>query len=365
MKSPRSFRATELVKEFARRGHHITLLTKKVSPAHHTFEKEYGITIKDLGPSHLPDIKLSGSNSVSRLARKALRRGLLQLFEYPDIELMFKVKRALKNESGYNLLISIAVPYPIHWGVAWAWRDKNPIADTWVADCGDPYCGLENDTFNKFFYFKHIEKWFSRKADYITIPFEGALSAYFPEFYSKIKIIPQGLSFPEKRDAKYPPENEKITFAYFGNIQSYLHYAIPFLKRLNTVDRDFRFIVYTRDRLLFEQVLNKEALKKCDIRDYVERDVLLKELSDINFLIHFPYLKSSQKSLKLVDYAYLDKPVLSYQNDGESNQILNAFMNCNFENQTVLEDYTKFKIENVTAQFLELIQTEQQFVALR
>jgi hypothetical protein len=232
-----------------------------------------------------------------------------------------------------------------------------------VADCGDPYCGLENDSFNKLFYFSYIEKWFSRKTDYITIPFEGALPAYYPEFHSKIKIIPQGLSFPEKANTKNRPDNEKITFAYFGNIHSYLHYAIPFLEKLNTIDRDFRFIVYTRDRPLFERVLNKETLKKCDIRDYVEREVLLKELSMVDFLIYFPYLKNTQKSLKLVDYAYLDNPVLSYRNDEESNQVLNAFINGNSENQVPLEDYTKYKIENVAAQFLDLLQTERQLVA--
>src|SRR5699024_12169166 len=70
-----------------------------------------------------------------------LFRSLLQLFEYPDIELLFKVKKALREESGFDLLISIAVPHPIHWGTAWAWRKENPIAKTWVADCGDPYMG--------------------------------------------------------------------------------------------------------------------------------------------------------------------------------------------------------------------------------
>jgi glycosyltransferase involved in cell wall biosynthesis len=379
--SPRSLRATALVKEFARKGHGVTVLTVKNDAVHIPFENDYNVTINDTGPLRFSKIGTDSTFGPLRLLKRALRRLFLLFFEYPDIELMFRVNKALQNESGYDLLISIAVPYPIHWGVAMARNDKHRIADVWIADCGDPYYGLENDSFNALFYFSYIEKWFSRKADYITIPFEGARSAYFPEFHSKIKIIPQGLLFPEKADdilntksgicnttqrgpfgrnlvgnAKNAKasNNEKTTFAYFGNIQSYLHYAVPFLEKLNTVDKDFRFIVYTRKRQLFERILNKETLKKCEVQDYVERQVLLEQLKDVDFLVHFPYQKGSQKSLKLIDYAYLGKPVLSYRNDESSDYILNDFMNHNFENRMPLEDYQKYRIENVSAQFLKL-----------
>jgi hypothetical protein len=238
------------------------------------------------------------------------------------------------------------------------------IADVWVADCGDPYYGLENDSFNALFYFSYIEKWFSRKADYITIPFEGARSAYFPEFHSKIKIIPQGLFFPEKESPIKKVKNKEITFAYFGNIQSYLHYAVPFLEKLNALDKDFRFIVYTRDRQLYERILNTETLRMCEIRGYVDRQVLLGQLNGVDFLVHFPYRKGTQKSLKLIDYAYLGKPVLSYSNDERSDRILNEFMSYNFKNQMPLEDYSKYRIENVSARFLELTQTDLQLAAL-
>ncbi|CAF3700014.1 unnamed protein product, partial [Rotaria sp. Silwood1] len=87
-----------------------------------------------------------------------VRRALLWLFEYPDIGLMFQVKSALKNESGYDLLISVAVPHPVHWGTALAWNEKKPIATTWVADCGDPYMGLTYETYKKPFYLKYLEK---------------------------------------------------------------------------------------------------------------------------------------------------------------------------------------------------------------
>ena len=351
--SPRSHRTTELVKEFSRQGHDVTLLTVKNDSVHPSFEKKYGISIKDIGKLRFPKIDIRTFSGLNRLLRRAARRGLDLFLEYPDIELMYKVNKALKHESGYDLMISIAVPYPVHWGVAKARRENHQIAKIWVADCGDPYVGLENDSFKVPFYFSYVEKWFCRKADYITIPFEGARSAYFPEFESKIRVIPQGLSFPDI-ERKGSSQNGLTTFAYFGNIESYLHYAVPFLQKLNRIEDNFRFIVYTQRRGIFEQNLTESTLKKCSIRDYIERDLLLQELNGVDFLVHFPYQKGTQKSLKLIDYLFLKKPILEYCADESSDNTLQEFLQKEFSNQRGVEDYSKYDIKRVCRQFLEL-----------
>ncbi|MBK6729403.1 MAG: hypothetical protein IPG60_00030 [Bacteroidetes bacterium] len=36
-----------------------------------------------------------------------------------------------------------------------------------------------------------------RKADFISIPTKGSIDGYYPEFHSKIRIIPQGFNFDE------------------------------------------------------------------------------------------------------------------------------------------------------------------------
>ena len=121
--SPRSFRTTELTKEFAKLGHDVTLIIPKNDKIHPTFEKAYNITIKDLGKRKFTEIDVRPDESKALIFfKRALRRVLLLLFEYPDIELMFLVKKALKNEKNYDLLISIAAPHTIHWGVAWEWK---------------------------------------------------------------------------------------------------------------------------------------------------------------------------------------------------------------------------------------------------
>src|SRR5699024_246206 len=114
---------------------------------------------------------------------------------------------------------------------------------------------------------------------------------------------------------------------------------------------------------LFEQVLNEKTLRKCDIRSYVAREVLLKELKDVDFFVHFPYMKGSQKSLKLVDYNFLQKPILKYKNNEFSNRVFKEFLEYNFENRREPEDWSKYKIENICTQFLELAGDEKQLVS--
>lgn len=196
--SPRSFRTTELVKELCRQGHDVTLYTIKDDQYHQPIEKEYGVTIKNLGKRKFTPINVFSGSKLAVLFKRVVNRTLLQLIQYPDIELMFKVKRVLKKESGYDLMISIAVPHANHWGVAWARTKKNPIADIWVGDCGDPFMGVVNhDSFGKMFYFKYLERWFCRKADYISIPRISTKGSYYPEFHNKIIEIPQGFRFDD------------------------------------------------------------------------------------------------------------------------------------------------------------------------
>ena len=96
---------------------------------------------------------------------------------------------SLKKEKGHDLILSIAHPYPIHWGVASIWNKNQSIAKYWIADCGDPYLNQDNGGWKPPYYFGFVEKWFMRKATFITVPIVEALSGYFKEFHDKIKII--------------------------------------------------------------------------------------------------------------------------------------------------------------------------------
>jgi hypothetical protein len=353
--SPRSHRTTELAKEFARRGHEVTVLTPKKAD-HVDFEKMHRLTIKDLGKKLFSGININRKNKFTSLFFRAMRRGLNLFFEYPDIGFMFQVAKKLKNESGYDLLISIAAPHSIHWGVSRIWKRNSIIAKTWVADCGDPYMMATGDTFSKLFYFKVFEKSFCKKADYITVPVEEAKSAYYPEFLEKIEVIPQGFKFPVIKTSDKQVNNSIITFAYSGTIIPYKNFAIPFLNLLNEYKKPFIFLVFTKNKDFYYKYMNQEAIDKYKISSYISRTELINSLLKVDFLVYFPYKKQSQKPLKLIDYHFTGKPILEYRNDNISRQAFYEFMDFNFSKRIPAEDINQYRIENVSARFLSLTQ---------
>lgn len=352
LNNPRSLRTTELVLELVRRGHDVTVLTD-IRERSKEFADKHGFKMRDLGKLRWKELEVKG-RGFERLFRKATRRLSIMLFEFPEIALVSKVKKALKKESGYDLLISIATPHPIHWGVARVWKknSNDNLAKYWIADCGDPYMLDKSDTFKKLFYFKYFEKDFCRKADFITVPFEGAKDGYYPEFRDKIKVIPQGFRFPEIKS--FGEKDSVPTFGYSGNITSYRHYAIPFFKFLNSVKEDFRFVIYTRNKDFYEQFLSKDTLKKCVFNGYLDRPELLQELSKMDFLLHFPYMNEFQRSLKLVDYHYIKVPILSMKDNEESFDNFYNFLSGDYSGRIEPVDIEEFRIEKVTNKFMEL-----------
>ena len=351
MISPRSFRTTELAKEFARQGHEVVVYIPFKDFDYSDFAKKYNIQFKNLGILRFKSIRLKGNKSEMFL-RRGFKRVLGLLFEYPSIELLFKVSKCLKHENGYDLLISIAVPYPIHWGVAKAWRDDRRIADCWIADCGDPYMGDTTDSFRKLFYFKYIEKWFCRKADYITVPFNGAISAYYPEFQDKIRIIPQGFKLDNMTTPDYKKTLDYPVFAYSGGFIPGKRDPQSLLGFLSKCDKKFKFIVYTSQSgilLPFKKILNE----KLDIRDYIPREELLIVLSGMDFLINMDNNTNTQLPSKLIDYAIAGRPVLNISNETDFPRLI-EFMDGNFSHKMNLEPGKNYDIGVVAEKFVSL-----------
>ena len=353
--SPRSFRTTELVKEFCRMGHSVTLYTFRQENLHQPIEKEFGVTIKDLGAMKFPLINLSKGGKYAVLLKRIFNRLLLMLFEYPEIELMFKVCSALKKENGYDLLISVAVPHPVHWGTAWARTKKNPIASTWVADCGDAYMGVVgHDSFSKLFYFKYLEKWFCRKADFIAIPKLGMKVNYYPEFHYKMIEIPQGFKFDDIKFDKQVPDNKIPTFAFAGVFMKNTRNPSPLLDILAKSNKDFRFVVYTRTTDLLQPYINR-LKEKLDVRPYIPRLDLLKELSKMDFLVNIGFDPEQQAPSKLIDYYLTGRPILSSLDNNFDDKTVLQFLQADYSGAFQYGNIDHYRIENVCASFLKLI----------
>lgn len=350
--SPRSYRATELAKEFYRQGHDVTVITKHRDHDYTHFLEQTPINLKMWKKPLLKPIP-SSSNRIGGLLSSIITRLLLMLFEYPEIENMFRVKKMLKTEKGYDLLISFAVPHPTHWGVAWARTKKHRIATTWVADCGDPYMGDVLDTFRKLFYFGYFEKWFGRKAEYIAIPIESAKEAYYPEFRNKIKIISQGFQFEMNPDSKKQPNNPVPTFAYAGGFIPGVRDPQPLLDYLSTLDIPFKFLIFTNSENLINSY--QEKLKeKLSVSGYIPREELMKLLPTMDFLINFDNNTQLNSPSKLIDYAIVNRPVLNIGRNFNKESLL-KFMEGDYEEAMKLPELSQFHISNVSKQFIDLI----------
>ncbi len=352
--SPRSYRTTELAKELARQGHDVTVIIPLNGHNYHSFEKEHELKIKSIGTLKWKDIKLKGGK-IELLFRRVLKRVLKMVFEWPDIELAFKVHEALKTESNYDILISVAVPYPIHWGVASIVGNNREITRCWIADCGDPYMGDTTDSFRKLFYFKYVEKWFCRRADYITVPFKGAVNAYYPEFHNKIRIIPQGFSLDNLSLSDTPKVNDYPIFAYAGGFIPGKRDPGQMLKFLEGWKEDFRFIVFTSQDGLLADARDKLGCK-LEIRPFIPRAELLVILSEMDFLVNFDNNVTTQLPSKLIDYAITGRPVLNITKDDDFIGLA-QFLEGDYSKRMILEKPENYDIRHIARQFVNL-QTE-------
>jgi glycosyltransferase involved in cell wall biosynthesis len=353
--SPRSHRATELAKELVKQGHFVKVITHKKKGTEE-FCIENGIQFKDLGQLSWPIPTIKG-NGITKLFWRAICRFSNLWFEYPLIELIPLVRKAVKGESGYDAIISIAYPYPIHWGLASVWNKKDKIAKIWIADCGDPYVGRENDTFKVPFYFEWIEKWLFRKTDYITVPTQGAIEGYYKEFHQKIKVISQGFNFEDVKLFDGEKETEKIIFGYGGLLIPGKRDPSDLLNFLNTLDAkyNFEFHFYTSSTQLIEPFLGNSS-GRIQLKEMTDRMTLLFEMSKMNFVVNIENEGTSQTPSKLIDFVIIKKPILSVKFGELNTQTVLEFLDGNYENALKIADPDQYKIENVAKKFLNLLE---------
>lgn len=348
MNSPRSFRTTELAKEFIRQGHDVKVITPDLGEEQHNFAKAHHIQLKKLNDVKSAALLEKLPNSINRI----LTRILQLLFEYPDIKLIKNVKQALRDEKGYDLLVSVAVPHAIHWGVASIWNNKQKIAKTWVADCGDPFMKVTLDTFKHPFYFKYLEKDFSRKCDFITVPTKASIEGYYEEFHHKIKVIPQGFKFKLDHYQKLYKPNPVVKFIFAGNIIPGRRDPRPLLDYLMSLDVNFKFILYTSKKQLLKEYTNQT--NKIEVKDYIPREEILKEMAKADFLLNINNGLKIQTPSKLIDYYIAGRPILSINSFDFDKQIIVEFLNANYTNAYKLQNPNQYKIERVAQNFLEL-----------
>jgi hypothetical protein len=357
--TPRSFRATELAKEFSRQGHIVTVIAPYRFETN-VFANLNGFNFKSLGELNWKIYNFKSLGFIGKIYNKIVNRFLPLLFEYPMMELFFKVRKSLKFENKqYDLLISIAVPYPIHWGVASIWyKNKKNIARIWVADCGDPYCLQENDTIQPPFYFRYIEKWFMNKANFISVPTKNSFKGFNSFFHYKMRIIPQGFRFDEVERVKQFDDGI-MRFGYGGSFipgKRDPSELIVFLINLPTNFR-FEFHIYTSTPQFVYSSFNLD--NRIFIHRSVSRLELLKTFSTFNFVVNFSNKGVAQTPSKLIDYGIIEKPILNIDTGDLNMENVLSFLKGDFSKQLVIDNIDSYRIENVTKQFLKLANQNQ------
>ena len=347
--SPRSHRTTELAKELVRAGHEVVVYALLGEYDYTNYTKETGIVFKNLGKTKWGLVSnTGGSNSriVGYLASKIGR-----YTQFPYTQMIPMVKNAIREEETIDLLITIAVPHIIHYATS---RADLRRVKYWIADCGDPFMG------NAFvwhpFYFERFERQWCSKCDSITIPIGDAIAGYYPEYHSKIRVIPQGFDFSNVRIANYTPHSVP-TFAYAGAV--YKDYRDPsaFLEFLCGLEINFVFVVYGRSWNFFEPYKNRLG-EKLIYGGLMPHDDMITAISAMDFLINIPNKSSVQQPSKLIDYALAKRPIINISTDFPEEEKLSflEFMQGDYTHRIEVGDIERFNIKNVAQQFIDLAQ---------
>ena len=353
MQSPRSYRTSELAMEFAKQGYE-TILYAVIGKNNKPALQHPKLKVKNINYMLFSTVNSYGQYRKSIIDR-ILTKGLKGLIEFPDIEFMFKVPLILKKETDIDLLITISMPHPINWGAALSKSIfKHGFPKVWISDSGDPYFG---DTVNKkkFFYFKYIENFWLRKTDYITIPLQEGKNGYNSVYHEKFRIIPQGVDLLQFDINTQYTKNDVSTFAYAGSIYPQFRDPSNLLRYLANLEIDFKFVVYTKSKLFFNNFI-KVLGEKLEIRDYIPRKELVSKLSQMDFILDISNPSTIQKPSKHIDYLIAGRPVIEITSefDKDTQIKFQQFIDGNYSQQAYLGNLNDFDIKNVANKFIDL-----------
>lgn len=352
--TPRSFRTTELVKELTRRNHDVTVCVPNVNYSYDGFEAQYRCKVQYISVNSL-DLSLpKGKDLISRGVRY-LYSLIFKYTQYPYIKLCKYIPQlASKLEGHYDLLISVAAPHPIHWGVSKLMKQNMKLADVWIADCGDPFMG--DSVNNNPFYFKSHEMEFCARANFITVPIAEAIEAYYSPFRDKIRVVPQGFDFtPFENIEKEYVKREVPTFAYAGSLYRGYRDLTSLVNYLATKKEDFLFVLYSKRGVLVDSY-KKILGDRMKILTQIPREELIKELSKMDFLVNIENKSSIQLPSKLIDYGLTKRPILSVSNN-LNESLVDEFLKGNYLAKLDIGDLSEYDIKNVVDSFLNLYNT--------
>lgn len=357
LQTPRAFRSWELILELCKQGHDVHVYAVLGKNDYSDILSKYPNLHLNTIPLNFTVVPFTSDGFPKRpLIDKVLGKLLGKYFAFPIIEFVKRIPQIISKGVQYDALISIADPHPIHWGCALA-KEKFPqhFPKVWIADCGDPF--MYNDTTKEYpKYFSYFEKKFSALCDFITVPVKEAVLAYYPEYRSKIKVIPQGFDF-ELNTIIPQPKNAIPHFAYAGMFYPDIRNPKQFLQCLLEISTPFVFHIYTPYTNLIQEYI-EEFGNKIQIHKTIPRQELLEVLKQMDFVVNLENSNSpNQLPSKLIDYAIAQKPILSIQPQNPNRSNIKAFLAGDYQDALIVPDTERFHITHVAKNFIHLIQT--------
>lgn len=372
--TPRSFRTTELVNELCQQGHNVTVcLPRKLCYTATLSEKKnlrfiFSDYIKTFADT-IHKVELERPVKKRKLVGKFIPKGIKQFIKallekretyfFPirdKIYIKSLSNTLIKLNNSYDIFISIALPIECHIASIKAFKRNRSLNSIplKIAEYGDPFSRRKEPI---FFYYYWIDFIIAKKFNYIVVPTELAVKSF--ELFknkNKIKIIPQGFNLNKTKVNEYK-KNTIPTFAFAGSFYAYLRNPTVFLNYLSECNFDFKFVVYTiSENIETITILNEfvERLgNKLEIKYNLSRDLLIEELSRMDFLVNIENISNNQTPSKLIDYAIAQRPICTISILNFNPNLFNQFINGDYKNKLNI-DLENFDIKNVVSKFLEL-----------
>lgn len=358
--SPRSFRTMELAREFARTGHEVTVFAPRYTGKDTDSERFDGIDVRRLrtglfvnAPAkaiekdrdHGYHKKLGSTDSrVDRLLR-------YYLIEAKAEYAFSMLRELLRCNRSFDLAISISYPLWVHLAFSLAITLRPKLSSVAVADCGDPY--FFHEVIQRAPYHRTLERFALRPFDFVTVPTKSAISAYVA-FKAKrsIRVIPQGFRLTEIQRAHYAP-HAIPTFGYAGSFQPIVRDPSEFLDYLANREEPFQFHIYMTKPALtmsFLRPYQSRFGERLKIYGTANRQQLLYELSQLDFLIDVGNTTSNQVPSKLIDYTLTRRPIFSYTPGHFSADAFESFCKGEYTNRRQVE-ISHYDIAEVARKF--------------
>ncbi len=363
--NPRAFRWTSIAEYWARKNYDVTVITTsnqnaisedEIEGIHIVrvpenwlglFRKKLSIVNNDntTKGSFLKEQNMSNSSSdnkvltITKRFLKLIYRFTLKNFQWPDYAWTWiaptkrKILKLIKLKGGFDIIVSVSHPFSSH---LIAKRIKRVLPDAiWIMDSGDPFCFNGVNPNNVFLY-----KWLNRfiegacikQSDTFAVTTKETKVEYeriFPKLKEKFCVIPPLLSpeiekMEQKKSRSEKKSKNSLKMMFVGTLYSGIRNPTELFRLLEIISKRISMTIEVH----FFGSLNDFNTKDLSFNNiqvffngYIDRETAQEKMLEADVLINIGNETSYQLPSKLIEYAYLEKPILNISSiDNDSSE---------------------------------------------